>query len=327
MGSGRISFAALGGAFTPIHAPQPVRPAAAAHARKSSASSVASVPSRPYTPVELVQLAHDAAHPAAPNSDAPAFTQLADDVLLPFIDRPQEVATLIASHPTSKLLTLLSKTLPAEGPKDGPPAEWSFEQLDHWMTAVDRAEADDVSWVASIRACVAPRSELVWERLKGALGVPPELDADVSDPAPSGDDVFVDIEPVFLDSTPGSPDGPIAEDPIDTEAIQGLRILSSPTFAASSPAIDSADRPKPISAHAHGTPRPHFPRNFSDVSQQGGTPPLVSPPVLSRSNTGHSSRSASPVPSPGSNYAHFVAQRLLNNNSPSHSRRVHQAHE
>ncbi|KZV93156.1 hypothetical protein EXIGLDRAFT_717573 [Exidia glandulosa HHB12029] len=315
-GSGRISFAAFGGAFTPIHAPQPQHANARPnfHARKGSQGSIASTPSRPYTPVELVQIAHDATHPTTPSAD-PFSSPLADDVLLPFLDRPQEVAALIATPPTAKLFALLAKTLPTEdAPKDASPAKWSYSQLEHWLTVVDRKEADDVAWNSSVRACVAPRSELVWERIKGAFGVPPELEPDVGPAAGMPDDLYVDIEPVFLDDSPESPDGAIAEDPVDAkaaEAIQGLRILNSPTFPMDSPqlgAVDKDPRPKPISAHPHVAPRPHFPNSFSDVNVN------ERPPLLSRHSSG--SRPASPVPSPGSNYAHFVAQRLLNNSSP-----------
>lgn len=35
-----------------------------------------------------------------------------------------------------------------------------------------------MTWVRKARACVLERSELIWERLKGALGVPPELNVD-----------------------------------------------------------------------------------------------------------------------------------------------------
>jgi hypothetical protein len=36
----------------------------------------------------------------------------------------------------------------------------------------------DHVWVTLIRRCVLYRSELIWERIKGALGAPPELDPD-----------------------------------------------------------------------------------------------------------------------------------------------------
>lgn len=46
------------------------------------------------------------------------------------------------------------------------------------MFKVDRHEANDTLWVAMARKCISRRSEPLWEKLKNALGVPPELDDD-----------------------------------------------------------------------------------------------------------------------------------------------------
>jgi hypothetical protein len=46
---------------------------------------------------------------------------------------------------------------------------------------VPRTIALDALWVHHARACIHERSELIWERVKGALGVPPELDIDDDD--------------------------------------------------------------------------------------------------------------------------------------------------
>lgn len=69
------------------------------------------------------------------------------------------------------------------------PKRWTFSQLEHWLKHVDRDQAPDPYWVASARRCVLMHSELIWERLKGALGVPPELDE--SDFEDLGDDIQV----------------------------------------------------------------------------------------------------------------------------------------
>jgi len=58
------------------------------------------------------------------------------------------------------------------------PREWSFEQFEHWVKQVDRHIAPDEVWVGLIRRCVLYHSEPIWERIKGALGAPPELDPD-----------------------------------------------------------------------------------------------------------------------------------------------------
>ena len=130
---------------------------------------------------------------------APAsFTPMADDMWLPFIDRPAEVQALISCPPSAKLFTLLAQTFPHSDGKPSPkllaiaaphkectlddfpvdPTKWTFEQLYLWLTAVPRLVANDAAWVHSVRACILVHSELIWERIKGALGVPPELDVD-----------------------------------------------------------------------------------------------------------------------------------------------------
>jgi hypothetical protein len=44
------------------------------------------------------------------------------------------------------------------------------------MFKVCRHEASDRVWVAKAGACISRRSEALWEKLKNALGVPPELE-------------------------------------------------------------------------------------------------------------------------------------------------------
>jgi len=56
------------------------------------------------------------------------------------------------------------------------PKSWTHAQLEYWFRRVDRDVASDEEWAIKARACVHSHSELLWERIKGALGVPPELD-------------------------------------------------------------------------------------------------------------------------------------------------------
>ncbi|KAF8892126.1 hypothetical protein BD779DRAFT_1670471 [Infundibulicybe gibba] len=123
--------------------------------------------------------------PALPAQVAPAtFTPLPDDILLPFIDRPAEVHALIASPPSAKLFSLLAQTFSQQHqqqqsggsarPRD--PAQWTYAHLVEWLTRTDRDIAPDALWALKARKCILARSELIWERVKGALGVPPELD-------------------------------------------------------------------------------------------------------------------------------------------------------
>ncbi|KAJ6458132.1 hypothetical protein C8R47DRAFT_1163584 [Mycena vitilis] len=119
---------------------------------------------------------------------APAtFTPLPPDVYLPFLDRPTEVKALLSSPPSAKLFALLAQTFPKNVPpreSDQLPtntADWTFADLSHWLTETTRDEASDSFWVQTARRCILLHSELIWERLKGALGVPPELDVEYTE--------------------------------------------------------------------------------------------------------------------------------------------------
>ncbi|KDQ27084.1 hypothetical protein PLEOSDRAFT_1097386 [Pleurotus ostreatus PC15] len=128
---------------------------------------------------------------AASQGTAPAtFTPLPDEIYLPFIDRPAEVATLISNPPTVKLLALLAQTFPKKDdvppPSDATsdylpldPRDWTYAQLQHFLSTSTRQTYPDFLFAVLVRRCVMCHSELIWERLKGALGVPPELDVDV----------------------------------------------------------------------------------------------------------------------------------------------------
>ncbi|CCM02560.1 uncharacterized protein FIBRA_04663 [Fibroporia radiculosa] len=132
----------------------------------------------------------NASTPVSPAALAPAsFTLLPDTILLPFIDRPTEVSQLMTAPPTAKLFALLAQMFPADARAPSgselvetllgrDPKQWSYADLDFWMKTVDRDVVNDVLWVLKSRACVMYKSELIWERIKGALGVPPELDID-----------------------------------------------------------------------------------------------------------------------------------------------------
>lgn len=150
------------------------------------------------SPEKLVELARTSTHPRPPIVNGPSsasapvsFTPLPDDVYLPFIDRPNEVLSQISTGPTAKLFALLSQTFPpnARAPAsavpdaripdiNSDPKSWTYADLENWFKKVPREEIDDATWVRKARQCILPRSELIWERIKGALGVPPELDTD-----------------------------------------------------------------------------------------------------------------------------------------------------
>lgn len=215
--SGRLSFAFSsftpikpgegGGRSSPTGSPK-MRPASpgglggSGLVRRPSTGSVALPQHTKLSPEQLVELAHNSTHPkpAGPLAgSAPVnFTPLPDDVYLPFIDRPTEVASLISTPPTAKLYALLSQTFPldartpasavpnAKTPSvESDPKLWTYAELENWSKKVPREEVDDATWVRKARKCIRPRSELIWERVKGALGIPPELDTD--EPLPEND--------------------------------------------------------------------------------------------------------------------------------------------
>ncbi|KAG6869200.1 hypothetical protein C0993_009063 [Termitomyces sp. T159_Od127] len=172
-------------ADAPRRAPhRPVSFAASCFGPASPPRARPSSPHRPAPPLphlspdQLVSLARSAtAHPPP----ATAFTPLPDDILLPFIDRPAEVAALIATPPSAKLFSLLEKTLAPLTEPASDPARWTYAQLHTHLTRVSRQQAPDPIWVLAARRCIISHSELIWERVKGALGVPPELDLECDD--------------------------------------------------------------------------------------------------------------------------------------------------
>ncbi|KAF8967634.1 hypothetical protein BDZ97DRAFT_501229 [Flammula alnicola] len=151
-------------------------------------------------PRPLIPPTSDLSSPPVPHTLPATFTPLPDDIYLPFIDRPSEVAALISSPPDLKLFSLLAQTFrpkfptqtqtsdplsaatlpsdnkPVDLPRD--PAQWSYSQLVYHLTKIDRDIAPDFIWAIAARKCILSHSELIWERIKGALGIPPELDVD-----------------------------------------------------------------------------------------------------------------------------------------------------
>ncbi|THU92731.1 hypothetical protein K435DRAFT_205410 [Dendrothele bispora CBS 962.96] len=143
-------------------------------------------------------------HAVNVNTAPATFTPLPPSVFLPFMDRPAEVAGLITSAPTKKLFALLRQTFPRDpsspntsSPTDplsspqlpptqplsqlpGDSTRWTYNDLILFLTTASRSDMPDTLWVAKIRKCILSRSELIWERVKGALGVPPELDIDAN---------------------------------------------------------------------------------------------------------------------------------------------------
>ncbi|KAJ3890483.1 hypothetical protein GG344DRAFT_88821 [Lentinula edodes] len=210
-----------------------IRPSSPSGHRSSTSGYAAPKPK--LTPEQLYDLAHQATHPThlpsssmtsplnqrwspqvprsspssgiiSSTSTTPAtFTPLHPSVYLPFIDRSAEVKALIESTPTRKLFALLKQTIfsPTRGvdiPIPIDPTTWTYDSLIAFIVNTSRDHEPDTIWVAKIRGCILSHSELIWERVKGALGVPPELDVDF------------DPEMEMNADTPGSTKTPRTED-------------------------------------------------------------------------------------------------------------------
>ena len=124
---------------------------------------------------------------------------------------------------------------PAKRPADS--KEWKFEDLEYWLKRVDREEADDVVWVHKMRRCVMTHSELIWERVKGALGVPPELDVEEEVPKPTRTVARPALSASSMDSNVFEPDSPVAS----LKSIDSEEITIEPVFANQSPPPSVAD--------------------------------------------------------------------------------------
>ncbi|KAF8347808.1 hypothetical protein F5887DRAFT_954238 [Amanita rubescens] len=164
--------------------------------------------STPQSPVLSHRPQSPQTHSPTPSIGQPApatFTPLPDDIYLPFIYRTEEVSQLISTSPTAKLFSLLKQAFSPESDDDptttpsGDPAQWSYSQLLHHLTSIDRDVCSDADWVFAARKCIMSHSELIWERVKAALGIPPELDIEEPEEFPTAfesDESAIDDSPL-----------------------------------------------------------------------------------------------------------------------------------
>lgn len=231
---------------------------------------------------------HTAGGAAMARSGRTSFTAIPDDVFLPFVDRADEVKALFTSpQPGARLFALLAQTFPPRSSSEPPVTDeavfgtdsrqWSSAQLEYWVKQVDRDIAPDEVWVGLIRRCVLYHSELIWERIKGALGAPPELD-----PGDFEEDPFIVDGPVIfknlnLDSSrdlaPSLSESPTPD--IDTELqLTPDHVSESNTSAAGDPPpVVSALSiepvllsTSPVAEHVHPPTRPGGQR-MHDISE------------------------------------------------------------
>ena len=92
-------------------------------------------------------------------------------------------------------------------------------------------------WIRKIRRCVMTHSELIWERIKGALGVPPELDVDF-DAVEHHEAQTGPVTSESLDSNVFEPDSPVAS--VRTMS-DNEEIMIEPVFANQTPPMSAVD--------------------------------------------------------------------------------------
>ncbi|KAL5536806.1 hypothetical protein ACEPAF_629 [Sanghuangporus sanghuang] len=238
------------------------------------------------------------------------FMPLTEDVYLPFLDRPSEVFELLTRSDNKKLMVLFARMLPPSPanasyyPRTScelaaTVGTWTFEDFTTWLTQVSREEIEDEIWVRALRHFVLPKSEILWERLKGMLGVPPELDVDpdfeVEEESlkTSAKDSALLVTPIYPSPFSSGPrlDGisEIAEDRSGSRAasptseVVGLRIATSPSFPLS---------PAPSRIKAARTV-PSSPRSQTPAK---GYAPLVSSPLATQAVTVNQPRPRSAPP-------------------------------
>ena len=282
-----------------------LRPSSPQFARRNSASGGSTFLKPNLTPEQLVDLARQSSAPryvpstsgapyssntsnpdvtAASISSPATFTLLPVDVYLPFIDRAAETAHLLSTPPTKKLFSLLAQTFPtqADAEMQDPfaidPARWTFDTLRRWLTEVDRPSANDAVWVRQARKCVLAHSELIWERLKGALGVPPELELEEHldtphfiDPSDSALDLSLPEDervPDVSDHSHQSPDSVVlASSPETSLTIEPILATSSSVPAPSTPGVSN---PPPSSllaglSHSHSASKSQVDQVLQDI--------------------------------------------------------------
>ncbi|TYJ51404.1 hypothetical protein B9479_008026 [Cryptococcus floricola] len=102
------------------------------------------------------------------------YMQMEEDVLLPFIDRPSEVADLIVHPSNTKLFALLRAAFPKEPARPEwaslDPAQWRWDEFLLHLTQVPRSDVDDYDWVFKDRQAVRSHSVALWEKLGTCLG-------------------------------------------------------------------------------------------------------------------------------------------------------------
>jgi hypothetical protein len=116
------------------------------------------------------------------------YVQMDEDTLLPFSDRPSQVAELLNNPVNADMLSQLKQAFrgTTSGSGSEPTAirpnwktidvtEWTWDEFLAHLTTITRAECADYEWVLLARTAVRAHSVAVWERLGACLGCDSEL--------------------------------------------------------------------------------------------------------------------------------------------------------
>lgn len=159
--------------------------------RKSTGGSVASRPEKK-EPIELEPV---------------EYIQMDYQTLLPFSDRPKEVAELLEHPVNGDMYTLLKQSFPKGAVrrnwKDIDVTQWTWDEFYNHLTTITPKECPDYEWVLLARTAVRAHSVALWEQLGACLGCDPELiTAGDEEDAPAswsglglGDDDEFDLSP------------------------------------------------------------------------------------------------------------------------------------
>ena len=151
-------------------------------------------------------ITHDNDDIAPPTSAVP----IEQDILLPFSDRPSEVKTLLEDEPLNcALLDMLKETFAPRQASSG----WTYAELQACL-AVPRNQLCDQDWIDELRAHVAPRSSVLWERLRACLGIDVDDERGGDRFEPLSSDMFVPmLENAEMDDDDGTTPGMDATTP------------------------------------------------------------------------------------------------------------------
>jgi len=107
------------------------------------------------------------------------YVQLDDETLLPFVDRPAEVAELLKHPSNEKMFKALRAAFPKTPARQHwqamKPEEWNWDEFCMHLTILSRAECPDYAWVFRARQAVRQRSVALWEKVGVCLGCDGDL--------------------------------------------------------------------------------------------------------------------------------------------------------